>query len=141
MKIKFSYVVTVAVILAAAYMGTLFTGSYGGRIWVDAILHLLGGMFLGIFWLWVVGRRFPWSPKSLVVISIPVVALSGSLVWEALEGLLRIFLPHVASVLGFNSPIDDTISDLVFGVIGGLTVAAVYLGVSKKKDTVSTDSM
>ena len=136
MKIKFSYVIIAAAVVLVVYVGALVTESYGGRTWIDAPLHFLGGIFLGVLWLWGVSRRF--MRKFLGSLSKPLVSISvvgfvalGGLLWEAFEALLREFLPYYASVLGFNSLINDMASDLMFGFFGGVVVVGVYLGVSK----------
>ena len=123
MRIKHVFLAGLDLVLAYLFVYAL--GPYS-RSWGDVALHVLAGAFLVIFWHWISGRYFK-KPISLTknwAGAISTVFL-GSLAWEGFEVFLRQIYPSLASALGFNSPENDSFSDVVFALIGGITFLVV----------------
>ena len=102
----------------AATMGWLYL--YGTEYsffwiypWYDSALHALGGLVMGL-WACAVALRLGVSARGALV-WVVVVALTGSGAWEIFEYGLDIQGDTV-----------DTISDIVLGLGGALSIWALY---------------
>lgn len=117
---------------ALAYQFFLFWRYF----WLDALLHVLGGLWLGFLGLWFLARRLlpaqtAFRPLVALLLALAFSALGGVL-WEIFEYGLKIFFPvagwrftdqNFLALLRFK----DTISDLAFDLLGGLGAALYYL--------------
>jgi uncharacterized membrane protein len=87
-------------------------------------MHFLGGFSLGLLSLWIVhlsglfGRRFP-SLKQVLMTSF-IFVLIAAVVWEVFEAYFGIANPSAG-----QSYWQDTISDLIFGLVGAIIAGFV----------------
>lgn len=82
--------------------------------WYDNFMHFLGGAWLAMVSVWLLFRltrneAFPF----FIFISLIFV---GTILWEFLE----YFVQHVTNAPGALANIPDSISDVIFGMIGGV---------------------
>ena len=120
MKLRHVFLAGIDLVLAYGLVYAL--GPYANE-WGDAVLHILAGAFLMIFWFWFKDRFPAVAPKKVSLFLLAIVAvLLGALAWEGFEVILRDVSPVVASALGFNSPENDSISDVLFTLLGGAAV-------------------
>ena len=99
--------------------------------WLDMPMHFAGGAWLAGFAVW-----WQYSRRWLVAQSFPkllgvclVYALSIGLVWEAYEAVVSYLTG------GEMNEILDTLSDLLFDILGGTTVAVLVWVRTKLKTT------
>lgn len=92
--------------------------------WIDMVMHFLGGLWVGLFFLYVFYTRGWFSNKVLAVI---LSVLFIGLLWELYELYIGI-IAHEAF-----SP-RDTISDIIFDMAGG-TLAVIYFLKQKTRAT------
>ena len=87
--------------------------------WFDMLMHFLGGLWLGLAFVWL----YPAGTSYLKIIA--GVLLVG-IFWEIFELIVNNYFP--------NEPLDwgDTLSDLSFDMLGG-GVAVFYL-INQKRD-------
>lgn len=81
--------------------------------WFDVVLHLVGGMIMGL-WACGVSAGHALSLRSSFIF-LSIIVLAGSIAWEIFEQVLN---------LAGNSL--DTLSDLLFGIAGALVVFLCY---------------
>ena len=130
--IRLRTLIILTVLLTALHLLAIVLGLYKGRVWVDIPLHIIGGALLGLFWIWALGRPSAresfGSPSRLFVgLSIAGFALFGSFLWEVWEFLFSIFAPEPALFLKIYSfTVSDVLSDMFFGIVGGLAVVIFF---------------
>lgn len=117
-----------ALMVALVYFDVFyFDGVARIRPWYgDMVLHLLGGGFIALSFIYLSGRELPGDSKRglfswffLTLAAVLLVAIG----WEFYEYLVNI-------LTGFpQDPASDTVSDLVLGLVGG---ALVFLSVRRK---------
>ena len=131
---KLRHVFLAGIDLFLAYGLVYALGPYAHE-WGDAALHVLAGAFLVIFWFWLrdrfplvlSGAEGPVRFRGIGFFGGAIIAvLLGSLIWEGFEVILRDFSPHYASVLGFNSPENDSFSDVLFALLGGVVTYFLF---------------
>jgi len=103
--------------------------------WLDIPMHFLGGLWVASAVLWVVFisdkfnlKRLRKTTSSIYLISMLSVLMVGGL-WELFEFSLDTLVDFSEK----NSAI-DTISDLIFDILGGVT-AAMYFLVKNKNES------
>lgn len=127
--IRLRTIIIFTVLLTALHLSAIFSGLYQGKVWVDIPLHIIGGMLLGFFWVWVLERssarqRLGSPSKIFIGFSIISFALWGSFLWEVWEFLFSTFASGPALLLKIYSfTVSDTLSDMFFGIVGGLITA------------------
>lgn len=99
--------------------------------WLDIILHFLGGLMLGLFFLWffyvsghVAKPEWPWY-VFLVMISGFVLFMGVQ--WEFFEFLFDTFVAKRASLPLAQLGVRDTMSDLFMGWMGALAAGVLFL--------------
>lgn len=133
MSIKFSQIILIVAAMIAIHFVALRVGLYQGTVWVDMPLHFAGGIVLGMVALWLLQRSNLstklGSPSNLALSAIIVsFALLGSFIWEALEFSFWHFLPNLANPLKlYSSRVSDVLSDMIFGLLGGVVMATIFL--------------
>ncbi len=117
-------------LLATIHITAINIGFYQGKVWIDIPLHIIGGYMLGLIWIWILDFRT--LRKKIVpdffIISVTFIGwvLLFSYFWEYFEFLVREYSPELASTWKLYPPnLSDSLSDLAFGLLGGL-IALVY---------------
>jgi len=87
--------------------------------WLDMPMHFLGGLFVGSVALWFYSQNVERRYFRAFPVSIGAVLIVGGL-WEVFE----FSVDTIVSVSEQNG-ISDTLSDIIFDIIGG-TMAVVY---------------
>lgn len=113
----------VAVILVGAlhWAGSIFF-LYWSINWFDSLMHYLGTMAVGFFFLWVwfvsglFGRSTPSKKEVMVTALISVMTIAVG--WEFFEFAYKLSYPAVNYVI-------DTYQDLLCGFFGAITVGLV----------------
>ncbi len=99
--------------------------------WFDMPMHFAGGMWLAGVAIWwrFFSRKFPDAQKSFsnfLAWGIGAAFVVG-FVWEAYEAVIAL------ATKGYMNAMSDTLSDLLFDILGGLVVVIfVWLHISKK---------
>lgn len=124
-KILFSYV---AGIIFLIFLMNLLANKlylYSSLWYFDNIMHFLGGFWLGLFFFWLFYKEiFPNFNKSSSLKLFLGVFLVG-LFWEFYEIGINASFARDA----FN--LTDTISDLVFDMLGGLSIYLILRNITK----------
>ncbi len=114
-KFLFSLIFFIAIVNTLAV-----TFSWYWRIpWFDMPMHFLGGLFVGSVALWFYSQSVERRYLRALLVSIGAVLMVGGL-WEVFE----FSVDTIVSVSEQNGII-DTLSDIIFDIIGG-TMAVVY---------------
>jgi uncharacterized protein with PQ loop repeat len=93
-----------------------FFGWYTIFSWFDNMMHFLGGAWLALVttWLWYTKyKRGIWGIGSILIF-----VFIGAFLWEILEYLIQ-FLARSPDSL---ATLPDSVSDIIFGLLGGLLV-------------------
>ncbi|RJQ31311.1 hypothetical protein C4572_02670 [Candidatus Parcubacteria bacterium] len=110
---------------------SLYASLYWKLLWLDALMHLLGGTLVGAFFIW-------WGyfsgkldlPKNstlfLVVFTLGGVALVGVL-WEFYEFVIDKLVTKDNHISIFQPGLVDTLQDLFLDLVGGLLVGLKFL--------------
>ena len=117
-KLSITVLALVFFILILNYAAMKFHWYYS-LPWFDMLMHFLGGLWLGLAFVWL----YPAGTSYLKIIA--GVLLVG-IFWEIFELIVNNYFP--------NEPLDwgDTLSDLSFDMLGG-GVAVFYL-INQKRD-------
>lgn len=95
-----------------------FYSFYWNSFWFDALMHFLGGLSMGLIflWLWHVSGLFEKSlpTKREAMISALAFAMLVGIGWEIFE-----YAYGIAVMVGGNYPV-DTFHDLFFDFVGGV---------------------
>ena len=98
--------------------------------WFDIPMHFAGGLWIGLsaLWLYFLSGRFAGTTQKTAVSVFTVgmiTVLCIALLWELFEYLVQVLFPQ-------GTPYDvlDTLSDVLFGFLGGCTASFIFL---KKK--------
>lgn len=106
-------------ILAVSLICSYF-GAYESFPYIDIPFHLAGGFSIGISYFalkFLLKSKMRILPKKPLIRNLEVLTLVliAALFWEVLEGLLlKLYLNSP------QYPLSDTLSDLLFGMIGGV---------------------
>lgn len=124
-KILFSYVAGIIFLIFLLNLLANKLYLYSSLWYFDMIMHFLGGFWLGLFFFWLFYKDiFPDFKASFIVKLLLSVFLVG-LVWELYEIVVNAsFAKDV-----FN--LSDTISDLVFDMLGGFSIYLIIRNVTK----------
>lgn len=113
--------ILVALILAIALVNGLASAYYWywKMRWFDMPMHFTGGVWIaGVAVWWMYYRLGERVNKLLPTIAVCIVSAFGvGLVWEVFEAIVSLM------TVGDINAIPDTLSDLLFDVLGGVTVA------------------
>lgn len=91
--------------------------------WLDLVMHFLGGFWVGLLLIWIFSYFRFFRPVSLKlkILNIMLFVILISILWEIFEFLIG----HVDPSIGREYQM-DTITDLVAGMLGGITVSVAY---------------
>lgn len=122
--ILFTLVIAVGILHQA---GSIFY-FYWNSFWFDELMHFLGGLTMGVLflWLWYVSGIFGFGTpsKKEAMVGALIFAMIVSFGWEFFE-----FAHKIATPIGGNYPL-DTFNDLLFDFVGA--TAAGFLGRVRK---------
>jgi hypothetical protein len=82
--------------------------------WYDNLMHFLGGAWLGLLVSWIFFHKIGRGVVKIVTVMLFV--LLGTLLWESLEYIVQFVTKSPGSLA---TPL-DSISDIIFGLLGGL---------------------
>ena len=104
-------------------------------IWIDKVLHVMAGIAIAMFWLWIVQRALKISlenvPRIITISSIVGFVLLIALFWEVFEFAYWKGAPEWANKFKFYSPtIVGVLGDIVSNLIG----AIIFCILAIKKD-------
>jgi hypothetical protein len=125
-------VVLTGIGLAIVHSVAVFNDWYRLIPWIDIPLHFWGGVVGTLLFSWLV-YRFPGyinvEKNFLVTLAIALSwAALGGVVWEFGEFIYDLTAhSYGLSARSVQSTLDDTLSDLVFDLIGGFAVAVAML--------------
>lgn len=105
-----------------------FFGWYTLLPWYDKLMHFLGGVWLGFVSVWVLYRLV--RQGAFPVVLFLVCILLGTILWEVLE----YFVQHITRAPGALANMPDSISDVIFGMLGGF-VALLFIRRKLKNHT------
>lgn len=95
--------------------------------WYDNMMHFLGGAWLGMLGTWIFFYKI--QRGSVNIATVLLFVFIGTICWE----LLEYFVQHIAQSPGALATIPDSISDVVFGMIGGYVSSKIYIRFIKKQ--------
>ena len=87
----------------------------------DIIMHFLGGFWVGMFFLYVLGRKEILSVNSSLIIKVLFAVFIIGIVWEFYE----FYIYQYISEIPFN-PL-DTVSDIFLDIFGGILSIFYFL--------------
>ena len=127
MSPKLWHIACILLLMVLVHLAAIPLGLYRGKVWVDKPLHVLGGIALALFWLWLAGRLWGMSvPSSAffwIVTTVSFTAL-GAFAWELFEFSIAAWFPGKAYGLKLYSPnLKDALFDMLFGVGGGFLLS------------------
>ena len=127
----------IAAAMTAIHFSAIEWGLYSGKVWIDIPLHFLGGALLGVIWLYLSKKIFSSPPSCpLAIFQTGSFALLGSFAWEALEFAVSELFPAFALRYKFYSfTVSDVISDMAFGLLGGVIAAMFYWALAARRET------
>ncbi len=107
--------IILAIVLAAHLLG--LTGLYVTFFWYDIMMHILGGVGIGLFVTAIVNMHFPAivNRRRFIIVSVVIVGI----VWELFEAYYDIAGYRFGTKLYYL----DTIKDLIDDTIGASLVA------------------
>lgn len=130
MKVRLWHILVVVSFMFAGHFTAVAFNLYAKTpLFVDGPLHFLGGVLLGMIWLFILDIiEEPITSNLLFAASIIGFALFGSVLWEVFEFTLSHAYPTLAwkyRLLSFS--VDDLLSDVLLGFSGGAVVAIYSL--------------
>lgn len=131
------------VLIAAAHIIGSTSSWYWKFLWLDTVMHLAGGAWTGLFFLYLFGERLNLLNLSknfllTAVLSIGFVLLVGVL-WEFFEYFRDTYIAHVPQNVPRPHPnlYVDTLKDLMNDFLGSIVSVSLWF-VNRKR--VKTDS-
>lgn len=128
---------TIIAAIGAVHYLALWYEWYGTVWWIDIPLHLLGGAFIGVLFVYLVAVRRDILGKtdalSFLVLGVGFVALIGIL-WEFYEFWADVWFLKKYALNEFPGWIHaDTLKDLLNDLIGGAAAIVALHALMKKK--------
>lgn len=126
-------VITTLCAILLFHIWAIFSGMYYKILWLDIPMHLAGGAWVVLLFLYLFAER--WNVFSenglknrvgIFLLALGLVALVAVL-WESYEYLYDVFIAERHGFLRTQQGVSDTMGDLVNGLIGGAVVTLVYL--------------
>lgn len=123
-------------ILAAAIFLLAGQTLYGKFVWVqglfwsDILMHFIGGVFVAAIFLNFFQNE---NKPALLLFTVSFAVLIGVL-WEFYEYLAEYYFSRLSGFSVLGMALDDTLSDLFFDLLGGLTAGIIRLRPLWKRD-------
>jgi len=131
MTIRLRHILLVTIAITAAHLAAVTMGWYEKTVWaVDGPLHFLGGALAAMVFLWFTEKNVKEQKGSrwYIFFAILGAALVGSFLWELIEFLMLRSVPTFAIQYKlYSTTPGDLLSDLGFGLAGGLFLASVLI--------------
>jgi len=125
--IRFFHLITVFVAIVILHLTFYKTGLYGAWHWLDVPMHIFGGIFLGLVWLWFAGKKLSGLDPLVFLGSIVGFVLTFGVLWEIAEYVGWVYFSDVCHLCALYDPlIDDLLIDLTLDFVGAMIVAAVF---------------
>lgn len=99
-----------------------FFGWYSLLPWYDNLMHFLGGAWLSLVATWFFYHKIQRGSINLGIVLLFV--LVGALMWEFLE----YFIQYMTQAPNALATMPDSISDVIFGLLGGLVLGYQTIG-------------
>jgi len=125
-KTKLLHVALLLIVMTAIHFTAVSVGFYEQPvIWIDKVLHVMAGIAIAMFWLWIVQRALKISLENVPIIitisSIVGFVLLIALFWEFFEFAYWKGAPEWANKFKFYSPtIVDVLSDIGSNLVGAI---------------------
>lgn len=122
-------IISLGLFLTIIHSVAVFNNWYWRFRWMDIPMHFLGGVFIGMIFLWLFKKFFGYLDIHnrflvLTVLLLGFVTLAG-VFWEFYEFLYDLFISSREWGIFTNQGVQDTISDLFFDILGGFTAAVL----------------
>ncbi|MDP3762670.1 MAG: hypothetical protein Q8Q97_01175 [bacterium] len=130
MKIKFTHLLIVALLISLIHFWALQAGLYERGAQIDIPLHFLAGIFLGLSGLWIFQKKqnlFGNPSGALLSAALIGFVLFWSVIWEIFEFSFRTFAPQWSALQFYSPTVPDLLSDLFFGLLGGIIIASIFI--------------
>ena len=125
--------------MTVVHIFAIYSGLYSGDVWIDLPLHFMGGFLAAMMGYWAMGfsavrDRFGDINLFTTGFILVSIALLGSFIWELFEYGLAYCCESWARAGRLTSPsVADLLSDMGFGVSGGILFAALLVFSTSKK--------
>lgn len=120
MQVRLTHAAGAFLILTVGHVLVSLYDYYNEVEWSDALLHAIAGSAMALLWLWVFQQNY--LERTIGQFSAIMAAVFGSFLWEIWEFAYWNFFPLLA---GYEGRLDDTLADIMMGMIGGAFVALV----------------
>ncbi len=123
---------------------TLFFGLGSGFnlfekfVWYDELLHFLGGIWVGLTFIWIINQKyapekikstFDKKPVKLILLFVLII----SILWESFEfGLTQYLFKAFQYKSGLQPSLLDTFSDVLMNFLGSITAFILFKKTSSK---------
>ena len=137
--INLKTIIFVIAAMTATHIFAINYGFYSGDVWIDLPLHFAGGFLAAMVGYWAMNFRGVseiFGELNLFTSCFILVSFSlfGSLIWEMFEFGLHYCCEGWARAGRLISPsVSDLLSDMVFGVAGGIFFVVVLVLVAAGK--------
>ena len=125
------FLIGIFIFLFAAHIFAILTSAYWSIWWYDNLLHLIGGIAVGMFAIWFIYdlnkiKSPDWSFFFMTVVIISFTSLIG-VFWEFFEYFFdKIIAPQSEEIELAQLGLADTLSDLFFDLFGGLLSTIIF---------------
>ena len=120
MQIRFYHILIILFTITILHISSVLFGWYSGSvIWVDNIEHILAGIALSMFFIFI--RKNRSSNKKKIAVHIILFVLLIAILWELFEFLLLTHLPFYATKFDLYSPtLMEALEDIISNLIGSI---------------------
>jgi len=138
MQKKLLHIALLLIVMTVIHFTAVSAGLYEQPvIWIDKVLHVMAGIAIAMFWLWIVQRALKISLENVPIIitisSIVGFVLLIALFWEIFEFAYWKGAPEWANKFKFYSPtIVDVLGDIGSNLVGAIIFS--ILTIKKKKN-------
>jgi hypothetical protein len=119
---KFYGSITLFSVVALGAWAARSWGWYNEYWFTDIALHVIAGIALGLLWLSLLGRSFPY--RHILLLSTISFAVFGSVLWEFWEWGGWFFFPAYTDF--YVPSYTDTLGDITCGLCGGIVADLAY---------------
>lgn len=125
--------IILAVFLIAGHFISTHFGWYDGYRITDIILHTTSGVLTACLWIWFTEKRLS-GDLFLMCVTIVGITLLTAFVWEVLEFGAWGLVPKIFNT--YTPPLSDTLSDMIFALLGGSVVTFFYSWKKSQKSVI-----
>jgi hypothetical protein len=126
------FLIGISIFIFLAHIFAILTSAYWSIWWYDDVLHFVGGLGLGVFAIWLIYdskllKPLDW-PFFFTAVIITSFAVFGGVLWEFFEFLFDKFIGYKSYADIAQLGLEDTMADLFFDLLGGLSSTLIILG-------------